>query len=925
MAQQTQTRPSMYAADRAASRTLSDDVYLLAGLLGEVMQSLAGDAAFSLEEEARALGKHFRSGDAPAGDRLAALVGSADTDELRVLIRAFTSYFQLINLAEDNERIRRVRAREAREAPAPRRGSVRQAVQALATGGVTSSQVQQLLDGAMVRLVLTAHPTEARRRTVIDKLARTFTTIRDLDERRALPGEATRARARLASTIAELWSSNEIRGASPTVLDEVRTALVYFSSTIFTVVPLIYRDLEEALVEAYPDEPITVPPFLTFGSWIGGDRDGNPAVTPAVTEQALAIMRGVALSLLEGRLTELAGRLSVSDLVVSPAVSLRPLLNTYRDRFPQLATELQTLNADEPYRQLLTLMRERLRATARGDEGGYPRAVDLVADLRAIEDSLRAQHAGLIVGGDLHDVIRQVEVFGFEFATLDIREHARRHEGALAELFAATGVAKDYQSLAEDERQALLHREIANPRPLVPMDTEALPATAREVVETFRTVRRLLDGGYADAIQTIIVSGTETPSDILEPLLLMKETGLAQVDGAAARLRIAPLFEQGETLRAARATMTTLLDDEQYRAALTGAGGVQQIMIGYSDSNKDVGYLASTWALHEAQRDLAGLHHARGVPFVFFHGRGGSIGRGGGPTNIAILAQPAGTVDGRLELTEQGEVISARYSTAAIAHRELELITGAVLLRSADLDQAEDAERHRRYGEPLAWMADRSAAVYRDLVYGDPDFVDFFHEVTPIDAISRLQLGSRPARRTTSREIETLRAIPWVFSWTQARIILPGWYGLGSALAAGAEQFGLDLLQAMEREWPFFAATLSNAELALAKADLHVAERYVALASEAEANLRIWARITEEYGRTREWVLKVTGQQSLLDCDPVLQRSVQRRNPYVDPLSFIQVELLRRLRGGSDSSSDDVLRTLLLAVNGIAGGLKNTG
>jgi phosphoenolpyruvate carboxylase len=395
------------------------------------------------------------------------------------------------------------------------------------------------------------------------------------------------------------------------------------------------------------------------------------------------------------------------------------------------------------------------------------------------------------------------------------------------------------------------------------------------------------------------------------------------VGGAGARLRIAPLFEQGDTLRAARATMTTLLDDECYQQALAGAGGVQQIMIGYSDSNKDVGYLASTWGLHEAQLDLAALHHERGVPFVFFHGRGGSIGRGGGPTNVAILAQPAGTVDGRLELTEQGEVISARYSTAAIAHRELELITGAVLLRSADLDEAEDAERHRRFGACLAWMAERSAAVYRELVYGDPDFVDFFHEVTPIDAISRLQLGSRPARRTTSREIENLRAIPWVFSWTQARIILPGWYGLGSALEAGGERFGLNLLQEMERDWPFFTAALSNAEMALAKADLHIAGRYVDLAPDAEPMRRIWSMISQEFSRTTEWVLKITGQAGLLDRDPVLQRSIRRRNPYVDPPSFIQIELLRRLR--ADPTSDDVLRTLLLAVNGIAGGLKNTG
>ncbi|MBA2276943.1 MAG: phosphoenolpyruvate carboxylase, partial [Chloroflexia bacterium] len=777
---------STHVQGRPSPRTLSDDVYLLAGLLGDVMRSLAGEPAFHLEEEARAQGKAFRAGDDVAGDNLAMLVAGAENDELRILIRAFTNYFQLINLAEDSERIRRVRAREGREAPAPRRGSVREAVGMLAREGVSAHDLQTLLDGAMVRLVLTAHPTEARRRTVIDKLGRIFTTIRDLDERRALPDESVRARALLASTIAELWSSNEIRGASPTVLDEVRGGLVYFGSTLVHVVPRIYRDLEEALREAYPDTAVRVPPFLTFGSWIGGDRDGNPSVTPDITAQTLGIMRQSAIGMLDGRLTELAGRLSLSDHVVQPVSTLDPLLEANRARFPALAAELSARNADEPYRQLATLLRERLRATAAHRAGGYTRAAELVADLRMIEAALTEQSAGLIVGGELHDVIRHVEVFGFDLATLDIRDHARRHEETLAHLLAATGVHADYRALPEEEKLALLRREIANPRPLVPLDDDDLPEVARDVVETLRVVRRLLADGYPDTIKTYIVSGAETASDILEALLLLKESGLARPGGDGARLRIAPLFEQGASLRASPGTMATLLDDPIYQRALEGAGGVQQIMIGYSDSNKDVGYLASTWALHEAQRELAALHHDRQVPFVFFHGRGGSIGRGGGPTNVAILAQPAGTVDGRLELTEQGEVISARYSTPAIAHRELELIVGAVLVRSADLDEETDAARHERFAPSLAWMADRSARAYRALVYDDPDFVAFFHEVTPIDAISRLQLGSRPARRGGSRGLDELRAIPWVFSWTQARIILPGWYGLGAALEAGS-------------------------------------------------------------------------------------------------------------------------------------------
>ncbi len=909
--------------EEAVARSLSDDVYLLADTLGEVIQSLAGQDAFDLEEQARALGKSYRTGDEQAGKELAALVHGASTDELNILIRAFTNYFQLINLAEDSERIRRIRRRAIAEPDQPRRGSVAEAVAIIARQGVGPERLQELLNGAMLRLVLTAHPTEARRRTVIDKLARIFAAVRDLDERRVLPEEVRRTHERITATIAELWASNEIRTVSPTVLDEVRAALVYFGSTFFRVVPAIYRDLEEAVAVSYPGAGITVPPFLTFGSWIGGDRDGNPFVTPEVTVQALGVMRAAGTGFLEARLTELAGRLSLSDRMIRPARELDALLDAYRDVFPDLAGELRVINADEPYRQLITLMRERVRATRDAAPGSYHRSSELVADLRAIEDALRQQSAGLVLGGELHDVVRQVEVFGFDLATLDIRDHARRLHQAVAESFAHAAVTADYQSLDIPTKIDLLTREIANPRPLIPWETSAFSEPTQDVIGTFRTVQGLLDGAYPDAIKTYIISGAEGEADVLETLLLMTETGLATTGGEGAKLRIAPLFEEGATLKHASSVMKALYDTPVYRTALDASGGVQEIMIGYSDSNKDVGYLASTWALHEAQADLAVLHAREGIPFVFFHGRGGSIGRGGGPTNVAIMAQPPGTVNGKIKLTEQGEVISARYSTEPVAHRELELVLGATLFRSADLDRDQEMANQTRFGAAMNFMADRSAAVYRELVYGDPAFIDFFHEATPIDAISQLQLGSRPARRKQSRSLDDLRAIPWVFSWTQARIILPGWYGLGSALSAGIEHFGIELLRQMAVEWPFFAATLSNAEMAMSKADLHIGDRYVGLVRDATVRRRIGLRLRKEFNLTRETLLAVTGQQALLDKEPVLQRSISRRNPYVDPLSFIQIELLQRLRANPDDQ--DVLRTLLLAVNGIAGGLRNTG
>ncbi len=943
-----------------SARSISDDIFLLGDLLGDAIRAQAGEAAYDLEEVIRGLAKSARGGDVSARREMEARLRDASGDDLRVLIRAFTSYFQLVNLAEDNERIRRLRRRDFETDATPRRGSLRAVVAALAAGrddrpGLTASEMRALLARAEVRLVLTAHPTESRRRTIIDKLARIFTCLRAIDERTPVPQEMTRTRERIAATVAELWSSDEIRAVSPTVLDEVRAGLVYFGSTLVSVVPQIYRDLESALAESYPDDPIRVPPFIAFGSWMGGDRDGNPNVTPAMTSEALSLMRDTALRFLEDRLTELAGRLSVSEWIAGSADGLDEKLETYRSWFPDMGAELESLNRGEPYRQLLTLMRERLRFTRaqgsrhsdsleilpgdpRGDRIPIPtsthRAVsygapnDLLADLAVIRESLLAQGERIVADSDLRDVIRQVEVFGFHFATLDVRDHSRRHETALAEVFALTGVEPHYSGLDEAARIRLLAGEIGSPRPIVPHDLSTLSDTVREVIQQFRVIRTALSGLDTGAIRTYIISNTEAPSDILEVLLLMKETGLARPGGHGAELRIAPLFEAGETLQAAPETMEILLAEPVYEAALASVGNIQEIMVGYSDSNKDVGYLGSTWGLYVAQDRLARTIQRHGVDLVFFHGRGGSIGRGGGPTNAAILALPPNTISGGIKLTEQGEVISARYSTAEIAHRELELTGGAVLLQTIGLPDEPGADQLASYGEIMDVMAAASASVYRDLVYDDDALVDFFTAVTPIDEITQLQLGSRPARRVNSGRIEDLRAIPWVFAWTQARILLPGWYGLGSGLAAARDQFGVEVLHEMDAGWLFFRNTLRNAEMALAKADRSIAERYVAAAERSVSRDTVWARIQAEWDQTEALLLDVTSQARLLDQDVVLQRSIERRNPYVDPLSFLQLELRRRLREGRaalDGQDEALTKAMLLTINGIASGLKNTG
>ena len=906
-----------------STRTFQDDRSLLLDIFTEVVTLAEGPGAFDLFVRTVELARAARGGDEAAEAQLAELVASLELDRAEVLVRTLTRWFQLINLVEDNERIRRIREREVREAPAPRRGSLRDSIQRLRREGVDAEALRGLLAQAEVRLVLTAHPTEARRRTTIEKLARVFGVLRDLDER---PGIAYQdARRRLAPTVQELWGSDELRAVSPTVLDEVRASLIWFLTTLAAEAPHVYRDLEEAVAEAFPDEDIAVPPLLTFGSWIGGDRDGNPYVTPDVTGEALDLMREQSLRFIEQRIELLAGRISLSERLVGPAPGLERVLREGESRFPELADRLAELNSEEPYRRAFTFMRERVRATIRDAAGAYATSAELIADLRDAERSLREGAGALTAAGDLRDVLRQVEVFGFHFARLDIREHARRHRMALDEVLGTLRVREGYASLPDAERCDLLCELIADPRPVIPADLNTFGADTRTVIGAFRTVREALCGRHRGAIEAYVISGTEGPADMLEVLLLMKESGLARPGGVDAALRIVPLFEAAATLRAAPDTMNDLLRRDAYRTALRAVGDEQEIMVGYSDSNKDAGYVASGWSTYRAQQRVADALRGHGCSWVFFHGRGGAIGRGGGPTNTAILALPAGTVGGRLKMTEQGEVLAAKYAVAEVAHRELELTISATLVAATQAAPPPGSGNAERRHEVMARMADRSEAAYRELVHSDPEFVAFFSAVTPIEEISRLRLGSRPAKRHKEGGIESLRAIPWVFSWTQARIVLPAWYGLGLALEDAREQIGLDGLREMKRTWPFFAGLLSNAEMALAKADLMIARRYVALWDKEAPRERIWQRVVEEFERTRHELLLVLDEERLLARQPVLRDSIDRRNPYVDPLSFLQIELLRRIRAAGPDADERLGRVSLMTINGIAGGLRNTG
>ncbi|HEY5189118.1 MAG TPA: phosphoenolpyruvate carboxylase [Solirubrobacteraceae bacterium] len=912
----------------AGERDFAADESLLAEVLREVIGLAEGPAAVALLDRAVSLGREARLGDAAAADQLATLAAELDLDRAEVLVRSLTRWFQLVNLAEDNERVRRLRARDAEAAQAaraqgrpaaPRSGSIREAVATLAQSGLTAADVQLLLDRAELRLVMTAHPTEARRRTTIDKLARVFGILRELDEVSTADGQD--ARRRLLATIQELWASDDLRAISLSVTDEVRGALIHFSSTLADAVPRIYRDLEEALAERFPHDRFAVAPLLSFGSWIGGDRDGNPYVTPRVTLDALDLMREHCLRLLEASTERLAGRLSLSERLAGRPAGLGPILERGEHDFPELAGQLAALNPEEPYRRALTFVRERVRAAHRRAPGGYREPAELLDDLRRVRACLESGPGALTAGGDLHDVIRQVEVFGFHFARLDIREHAKVHRRSLAEVFARLDVCPDYEALPEEARIVILRRHIADRRPLIPADIAGFSDGTRETIDTFRMLRDTLAGDHPGAIQTYIVSGTERAPDLLEVLLLMKECSLARAGGHDARLRIVPLFEAGATLEAAPDTIRTLIGTPEYRAALAAVADEQEIMIGYSDSNKDVGYLASAWAAYRAQIRIAEVLRSEGLRWIFFHGRGGTVGRGGGPTSTAIRALPVGTVEARLKMTEQGEVLSAKYAVAPVAHRELELSTGATLATGA----ISEPHRQEQFEAVLREMAEESAELYRRVVTEGSEFVAFFETITPVHEISRLRLGSRPAKRSQAGGIDDLRAIPWVFSWTQARVVLPAWLGLGTALAGARERHGLELLREMADRWPFFSTLLANAEMGCAKADLAIGRRYAELWGDPSSRERIFTPLAEELERTIQELVLVRDGERLLDRDPVLQASIDRRNPFVDPLSFIQIELLRRLREHPDGPPEQLGRVSLLTINGIASGLRNTG
>ncbi len=918
--------PAMEASDTR----LRQQVRLLGNLLGEILVEQEGWELFALEEEIRRLAKAHRAGDGDAASRILARVENLvqDLDQALGVLKAFTTYFQLVNLAEEEQRVRVLwqRALEAEQAGHPMRETIAAAIQTLHREGLGPEAIQALLQELTIMPVFTAHPTEAKRRAILLKLRDLSQLLHELDFHRLLPSEERARVEQIREIIAALWQSDETRDRRPTVMDEVREGLYFFEATLFDLVPRIYRELRAALDQYYPGISFQIPPFLRYGSWMGGDRDGNPFVTLEVTQETLREHQRRVLRLYAARVEALYNHLTMARTRVGFSPALLESLEADLARVPQQELEVLERFSLEPYRQKLILMYRRLMAAVEEarhpwsehvhDPRAYHRADEFLHDLELIRESLLQNRGERLAQGRLADLICQVQVFGFHLATLDLRQHSSRHGQALAEIFRRYHLADDYLALPEEARIRLLAQEIGDPRPLTArLDfTEA----TNETVALFRLVREAHQRIGPEAIQTYIISMTTSASHVLEVLLLAKD---AELFGA---LDVVPLFETIQDLDGAHRVMAALFDIPIYREHLARRDRRQQIMIGYSDSNKDGGYLRANWMLYRAQKALAQTCDHHGVKLWLFHGRGGSIGRGGGPANRAILAQPPESVRGRIRLTEQGEVISSRYSNPRIAHRHLEQLVNAVLLSSG---RRPDLPEEERWASVLEEASRYAEAKYRALV-DRPEFLAYFHQATPIDVVELLNIGSRPARRRTTEDVRDLRAIPWVFAWIQSRVYLPGWYGLGTGLTrwmdAGPDREGrLEILRQMYRRWPFFRTAIDLAQVSLGVADMHIAQVYARLAP-PEIREPILADILDEYQRSVQAVLEITGQEVLMERERWLQRSIRLRNPYVDPLNYIQVALMERYRQAAEPDPR-LIQALRLSVNGVAAGLQNTG
>ena len=947
--------PKSETAKRAKDneRPLVEDIRLLGRILGDVIREQEGVAAFDLIEQIRKLSVSFRRDDDTEADKsLKKLLKGLSGDQTVSVIRAFTYFSHLANLAEDRHHIRRRAIHE--RAGDTQEGSIEVALARLRWAGISPKTIAETLASSFVSPVLTAHPTEVQRKSILDAerdIAQLLNARDDIKVKAAsvnvnkdalTPRELAANEQHMRARVLQLWQTRLLRFSKLTVADEVENALSYYESTFLREIPKLYADLERELGQ-HP-----VHSFLRMGQWIGGDRDGNPNVNAQTLNHALRRQADVALRHYLTEVHYLGGELSLSAMLVDCLPAMQDLANRSPDTNEH--------RKDEPYRRALIGIYARLAAALSDLTGGeaarhavapqnaYLSAEEFLADLRTIEASLLAHHGAALVAQRLHPLIRAVEVFGFHLATVDLRQSSDKHEAVVSELLSVARIQAGYEGLDELAKRALLVSLLNDARPLRVMGHD-YSAHAQSEIAIFEAAKLMRERFGAQSIRHYIISHTETVSDLLEVLLLQKEVGLMRGplnDAATCDLIVVPLFETIEDLRNAAPIMREFYATPGVTALIQRSGhdqySEQDIMLGYSDSNKDGGIFTSNWELYRAEialvelfdqlnHDIQDPSNGKPIQLRMFHGRGGTVGRGGGPSYQAILAQPPGTVRGQIRLTEQGEVIGSKYANPEIGRRNLETLVAATL-EATLLQPTKPATPP--FLKAAAELSMSSMAAYRKLVYETPGFTEYFFDSTPIREIAELNIGSRPASRKPSQKIEDLRAIPWGFSWGQCRLTLPGWYGFGSAVEAFMQQEGaktskekLALLQQMYKQWPFFKTLLSNMDMVMAKSDLALASRYAELVGDSRLRKKIFTAIEAEWHRTAAVLGLITGDKQRLANNAALQRSIRHRFPYIDPLHHLQVELVRRYRAGQ--GDERVQRGIHISINGIAAGLRNTG
>ena len=931
-------------SSNASDKALRSRVKLLGTLLGNVLREQEGGEVLAAVESLRKGFISLRKQGNPARRRkLNRLIETLSPQTLVHVVRAFNIYFSLVNIAEESY-FHQQRRNQVHHGGQLWPGSFDATLRELREKNITPEQLQSLLDQLAYIPVITAHPTEAKRRTIMDALRRIFVTNQKLNDTRLNKAERDEIIEELESQIQLLWKTDEVRSTRPRVEDEIAYGLAYFNECLFEAVPQTYRYFERSMARVCGDNAVSVPSFLRFGSWIGGDRDGNPNVKPETTAMALRKQSHTVLLEYLRRIPPLINLLTHSDKLCTPSAALTESLQRDNAAYAEFAFHDKPMRFEhEPYRRKLAIMRYRLehnliavknRLQARDLREGthlehrYDDEQQFLDDLRLIFDSLVGHGDERIANSALKDLIRLVETFGFFCLQLDVRQESTRHSEAVAELFRQRG--EDYLALDEDGRMLLLEQAIRDPAGLDP-DDPGLSEPTRETLDVFGVMAAMREEISEKAFGSYVISMTHEASHVMEVMLLARLNGLAHIDErrVESHIAISPLFETIEDLEHIEPVMERLLKNPTYSALLAANGNLQEVMLGYSDSCKDGGILASGWNLYEAQKRVTRLTNAHGVKCRLFHGRGGTIGRGGGPTHEAILAQPEGTVHGQIKFTEQGEVLSSKYSNQETAVYELTMGITGLIKASSNLVQPGAPER-RDYLAVMDELAATGERVYRQLTDETPGFLDYFYEATPVTEIGLLNIGSRPSHRKKGDRAKTsVRAIAWVFGWAQSRHTLPAWYGIGSAIEQwrGNDPVRLAKLQQMYEEWPFFRALLSNTQMALFKADPDIAHEYAGLCVNKETGERIYSAFREEFFRTVNQVLNVSGNQRLLGETPRLELSLSRRNPYLDPLNHIQLTLLRRYRDESlpQEEREKWLDPLLRSINAIAAGMRNTG